>query len=147
MNWGHKITFVIITFILAMLTMVYVAMQQTNEMVDKNYYAQELKYQTLIDAAHNLNAVSTEPLVLQNPDGRVAVQIPAALLPGFKNGKIEFLRNDDQDKDISLEFSPDTTGVFLIDQAKFSPGLYKARIGWDSQEKQYYEEQEINIKG
>lgn len=146
MNWGYKIMFVIIAFIIAMLSMVYVAMQQDNEMVDKNYYAQELKYQTLIDAAHNLNEVSSAPLLKQSAAG-IEVQIPVTLLSGFRNGRIEFIRNDDQNKDISLDFSPDSNGLFLIDQSKFYPGPYKARIGWDSQEKKYYEEQELNIKG
>lgn len=146
MNWGYKIMFVIIAFIAAMLGMVFYASRQTNEMVDQNYYEQELKYQNLIDAAHNLNAISNELLVKQSASG-VEVQIPGALLADFKQGKIEFLRIDDQSKDINLDFSPDSNGLFLIDQSRFSPGLYKARIGWYSRAKQYYKEQELTIRG
>ena len=49
MNWGHKITIVILTFIIGMLGMVYVASKQTNEMFDSNYYEKELKYQNYIN--------------------------------------------------------------------------------------------------
>lgn len=146
MNWGHKITLVIAAFIVAMLTMVYVASRQTNEMIDKNYYERELKYQSLIDAANNLNAVSQDTLVHQNAAG-ISLQIPGVLLAGFSDGRVEFIRNEDESKDMSFDFLPDTNGLFLIDKSKFSPGLYKARIQWKSQEKRYYEEQEINIEG
>lgn len=35
MNWGHKITLVFIVFAIAILGMVYVASQQTNELQDE----------------------------------------------------------------------------------------------------------------
>lgn len=65
MNWGHKITAVIAIFIIAMMSMVYLAFQQTNDMVDTNYYDKELKYQLKIDAAQNLNSATSEVLVTQ----------------------------------------------------------------------------------
>ncbi len=145
MNWGYGIMFTIATFVAAMVGMVYVAMQQTNDMVDKNYYAQELKYQQLIDAAHNLNSVSTAPLLVAHPD-RLEVNIPETLCVEFKNGRLEFLRNDDQQKDITVDFLPDAAGVFLLEKSGFHPGQYKARISWESQGKSYYKEQEVTIQ-
>jgi len=66
MNWGKSITIVIVSFIAIVLGMVYVASKQTNEMIDKNYYDKEIKYQTLIDAAENLNKVSKDSLITQS---------------------------------------------------------------------------------
>lgn len=145
MNWGHKITLVIIIFIITMLAMVFVAFKQTNEMVDSNYYEKELKYQSLIDAAHNLNAVSNEVILSKNPDG-LLVTIPMALTNNFENGTIEFLRNDDEKKDITLSFKPDSQGLFLIHSSKVSPGSYKVRIKWDSDKKSYYREQNLMLE-
>ncbi len=45
MNWGHKITIVIVVFLVAMVSMVIVAYRQTNDMIDENYYTKELEYQ------------------------------------------------------------------------------------------------------
>ena len=42
MNWGHKITIVIVLFLTAMLGMVYYASLQNNEMIDDHYYQKEL---------------------------------------------------------------------------------------------------------
>ncbi len=145
MNWGHKIAVVIIAFIFIMLSMVLVAYQQTNEMVDKNYYEKELKYQSQIDAAKNANSAIVDPLITQNA-ATICIQIPSSLVTGFTNGNIEFLRNSDQKMDINLHFMPDSSGQFNINKANFSVGIYKARVQWESGEHHYYREQDIVVE-
>ena len=51
MNWGHKLTIVIVLFVAGMLGMVSYAMMQDNEMIDDHYYQKELEYQDVIDAS------------------------------------------------------------------------------------------------
>lgn len=142
MNWGHKLTIVIAAFIIIMLGMVYIAFRQTNEMMDEGYYAKELKYQSYIDASKNLNSVSTEAILSQQAEG-IVVRIPESLIAGFANGKIEFLRNDNEKKDLLVNVTPDATGIFIIDQSKFSLGKYIARIQWESKGKPYYREETL----
>ncbi len=145
MNWGHKITIVIVGFIIAMLGMVYLAYQQTNEMVDTNYYEKELKYQLKIDASDNLNAATHDTLITQSNDALI-ITIPENLRTAFANGKLEFIKNDDKKKDFSLHFQPDANGLFIIPKDKFTNGFYKIRIQWESNHKNYYHEQDIVVK-
>ena len=145
MNWGHKLTVVIGIFILAMLSMVYLAFQQTNDMVDTNYYDKELKYQLKIDAAQNLNAASTEVLVTQF-EKNVKILLPKNLTKNFANGKLEFLKSDDKKRDLNLSFQPDTAGQFIIDGKRFVRGLYKVRLQWESEDKSYYREQDLMLE-
>lgn len=145
MNWGHKITVVIAIFIIAMVSMVYLAFQQTNDMVDTNYYDKELKYQLKIDAAQNLNAASNEVLVTQY-EKNVRVLLPKSLIQNFANGKLEFLKSDDKNKDLNLTFQPDSLGTFTIEGKKFSRGLYKVRLQWESDDKSYYREQDLMLE-
>ena len=145
MNWGHKLTVVIGIFILAMLSMVYLAFQQTNDMVDTNYYDKELKYQLKIDAAQNLNAASTEVLVTQF-EKNVKILLPKNLTKNFANGKLEFLKSDDKKRDLNLSFQPDTAGQFIIDGKRFVRGLYKVRVQWESEDKSYYREQDLMLE-
>ena len=145
MNWGHKLTVVIGIFILAMLSMVYLAFQQTNDMVDTNYYDKELKYQLKIDAAQNLNAASTEVLVTQF-EKNVKILLPKNLTKNFANGKLEFLKSDDKKRDLNLSFQPDTAGQFIIDGKRFVKGLYKVRLQWESEDKSYYREQDLMLE-
>ena len=144
MNWGYKILIVIVLFIVSMLAMVFVSFRQTNDMVDTNYYEKELKYQSLIDASKNLNAVSNIDLISEK-EGGIAVTIPPSLLVDFKNGKLEFLKNDDQKQDFTLNFEPNADGVYLISNAKLQTGSYKVRIQWESNKKSYYREQTVII--
>ena len=145
MNWGHKITIVIISFIVIMLSMVFVAFKQTNEMIENNYYDREIKYQSMIDAAANLNSLSSDSVIIQNTNN-LEVQIPKNLVKEFTKGKIEFVKNDDEKKDQLIAFAPDVNGSFSINKAKFSSGAYTAKIEWTSGSKLYYREQKIIIK-
>ena len=87
MNWGYKILIVIIAFIVAMMSMVFVAFRQTNDMLDENYYEKEMNYQSLINAAQNLNVVTDSTLINQN-DSFVIVNIPKILISNFEQGNI-----------------------------------------------------------
>ena len=144
MNWGHKISIVIISFIVIMLSMVFVAFKQTNEMIENNYYDREIKYQSMIDAASNLNTLSNDSIIIQNTNN-LEVLIPKTLVKEFTKGKIEFVKNDDEKKDRLLAFTPDANGGFIIDKSKFSTGAYTAKIEWTSGIKTYYREQKIII--
>jgi hypothetical protein len=145
MNWGYKIMIVIFGFIMTMLGMVYIAFQQTNEMMDKNYYAKEIKYQSTIDAANNLNQVSRENIIFQN-NGNVEIYIPRSLSSDFNDGFVEFIRNDNESKDIKMPFKTNENSTFELGKAKFSKGQYKARVSWKNSETNYYKEQIIDIK-
>ncbi len=144
MNWGYKITIVIAVFIIIMTSMVYVAFKQSNEMMDKSYYQKELKYQTYIDASKNLNSISVDTLITQD-EQNILVQIPTDLVSNFEKGSIEFLRGDDQNKDLTVPFTPDAKGIFLIGKSKFSKGNYTARIQWNCGDKPFYREQTLII--
>jgi hypothetical protein len=65
MNWGHKLTIVIVLFVAGMLGMVSYAMMQDNEMIDDHYYQKELEYQDVIDASQNLANLTSDNLVSQ----------------------------------------------------------------------------------
>lgn len=145
MNWGYKILIVIIVFIITMLSMVFVAFRQTNEMMDEGYYQKELKYQSYIDGSKNLNSITIETLLKQTESG-VVLEIPTSLVVGFESGNIELLKNDNQKKDLNINFTPDENGLFFMDKSQFTNGRYTARIQWVSKGKSYYREQPIDIK-
>ena len=144
MNWGHKITLVIIFFIIGMLGMVFIAFNQSNEMVDSNYYDKEIKYQSRIDAAKNLNEVSKIDLVLQIKS-ELIISVPISLCENFSEGNIEFVKNDNQKEDRMFNFLPNNLGEFRIPKSKLAMGTYKVRIAWQSNKISYYKEQNLSI--
>lgn len=142
MNWGYKIMIVIFAFIAAMIGMVVVASQQKNELVATNYYDAEIHYQSMINAAKHLNAVTNDSLLQQNAQS-LLLQIPISLVEGFQQGNISLLKSDNEQQDKKIEFIPDTNGCYKIDKSTLSAGAYKASIEFTSQSIKYYREQNI----
>ncbi len=144
MNWGHKITIVIILFIVTMLGMVFISFKQTNDMLDSNYYEKELKYQTIIDASKRLNTIQSTTLMNQN-ETFLTIQIPSSLTNGFQSGTAEFLKLDNEKQDKKVELKPDTSGMIQVSKTPFSKGNYKVRIDFESGGTQYYREESVII--
>jgi predicted RND superfamily exporter protein len=59
MNWGNRILITYLAFAALMIGLVTIAMQQKDIfLVDKEYYKEELAYQTKIDQISNANGLS-----------------------------------------------------------------------------------------
>lgn len=145
MSWGYKILIVYIVFITMMLGMVYVASRQTNEMQDKNYYAKELVYQSVIDGKNNLNALS-EKLSISNTSEMVTIKLPGDAIANITEGSVYFLRPSDEKSDVRTKLIVDANGIQTIPSAKFKKGLYTVQISWKSNGKIYYNEQKYTIE-
>lgn len=145
MNWGVKITLVILAFITTMISMVVFAFHQTNEMTDKNYYQKEMKYQQIINASANLNQVTTDDIIVQD-SGVYYISIPKSLIQGFKEGQCEILRWNNQSQDVHISFTPDQNGNYALNSSMFVTGRYTARISWESRGTPYYKEQSLFIQ-
>ena len=145
MNWGHKLTIVIVTFLVVMLGMVFFAFRQTNEMVDDNYYQKELEYQGVIDAKQNLVNVSDVNLISQTMM-EVVVTLPPGTFEKLEKGNIELMRNDAKSKDVQLAIEPNGSNRRTIAKASLSKGMYKTRIKWTNDGKEFYKEENVYVE-
>ena len=145
MNWGHKILIVIILFLVAMLSMVFLASMQTNEMIDDQYYQKELAYQQVIDAQQNLMNVSTGNLVSQTML-EVVVTLPVGTFEKLEGGYAELLRNDAASRDTRQDILKNGNNRSIFLKKDLSRGMYKARIRWKSDGKEYYKEESVFVE-
>jgi len=145
MSWGYKIIIAYAIFIGGMLSMVYVASQQTNEMQDENYYAQELKYQEVIDGKNNLNVFPNKVSISQS-EGNLMLKVPTETIANIENGTIYFLRPSDQTKDLHLTLNVNEKGEQLIALNALTNGLYTVKISWKSNGKVYFYEQNYSVE-
>jgi len=145
MNWGHKLTIVIVTFLVVMLGMVFFAFRQTNEMVDDNYYQKELEYQGVIDAKQNLVNVSDVNLISQTMM-EVVVTLPPGTFEKLEKGNIELMRNDAKSKDVQLAIEPNGSNRRTIQKSSLSKGMYKTRIKWTNDGKEFYKEENVYVE-
>ncbi len=144
MNWGYKILAVVIIFLVGMLSMVYVAFRQTNEMIDDNYYDKELKYQQVIQAKENLNVYSSDSIIYKE-DHNLIVKIPNEIGADLQSGSIYLIRMSESNKDQKIQLKTDKEGKQIIDCSSFTKGEYFYRISWNLLNKDYYQEGYINI--
>lgn len=145
MSWGYKILMVYIGFVAAIVGMVYVAMQQTNDMQDDHYYQREQAYQSLMDGKEKLQSLP-EALTISNQKEGVTIQFPISAISEPEEAEIFFLKPSDQKLDKKYKFQPDTKGQQIIPSNELVNGLYTVRIQWKNKGEFYYHEDHFMVE-
>jgi hypothetical protein len=143
-NWGTKLILVFGFFIAAMTALVIMSMRQKIQMVAKDYYNDELKYQQVINATELANQLST-PVELIKQDGYIILQLPAEMKGEVIKGTILFYYPADAVKDRELPLQTNTDAQQLVPLSLFLPGNYTVKIAWIHKDKQYYAEQSLSL--
>ncbi|AFD06481.1 FixH family protein [Solitalea canadensis] len=142
LGWGTITALFYCSFVVFMLGLVYLAMREKFELVTPNYYAEELKYQHKIDAAKNANQLS-EMTDIQIVNKSVTINLPKEFDGKVVTGQIYFFRPSDGTKDLKVELKPDDSGKQVITNSSFIKGLYKIKLDWKCDGKDYFLEQNI----
>ncbi|HRG35959.1 MAG TPA: FixH family protein [Chitinophagales bacterium] len=137
MSWGKGIAVFIVFFCFVVIAMVYVAMQQTNEMQDKNYYAKELLYQNVIDGKNNLAASPNQLVFRENADSFI-VQFPSTLVTDISENSIYLLCPSDESKDYVAAFKLNDKQEHVILKKQLAKVYYTIKISWKNAGKPYY---------
>lgn len=141
-SWGHKIAALYIAFVIMVLFMVYLAMNQKIELVTPDYYAKELKFQQEIDAINNAGMLSANVQVeIQNK--AVVIVFPEEMKNIEIKGEALMFRPSDSSLDISFPLELNTDGKMLLKSEKFKTGLYKLIVKWTTEGKNYQSEHTV----
>ncbi|TDO26435.1 FixH family protein [Sediminibacterium goheungense] len=141
MNWGNKLMLVFIGFAALMATLVYKAVNTKYELVSKEYYQDELRYQDKIDGRKN--AASIGELTVTYTKENLAIQFPKEMLGMEVKGEAWFYCKTAADKDIRLPLAPDREGIQIIERNKLPAEKYLLKISWEAADKKYYLEKEL----
>lgn len=144
MNWGNKLLVTFIVFGVGMFYLVYRAVNTNYELVDKDYYKQELRYQQVIDGANRANLLNTSVKIEQTADG-ISLELPKEMKDKEITGNILFYCAYDQKKDKQLSLQPNSDGIQLFNLSEFSPGNYTVKINWSSEGENYFSEKSLTI--
>lgn len=143
-NWGWGIGIFYVWFVVAMLSLVYMASQQSIEFVTKDYYGKELDYQDHINKV-NRTTLLAKPLQWQVDSKKVKLTFPVSAGSTDVKADILFYRPSDSKKDFTLTIVPDSLGEAVIVSDKLLPGIYRMQIDWQIGTDYYYNESIINI--
>jgi hypothetical protein len=144
MSWGNKLIVVFIVFAALMATLVYKATQTKFELVSKDYYQDELRYQDKIDGA--ANAALEAPLLVGLKDGSVILEFPALQKNSNITGEAWFYCSVDASKDKRIALDVNTFGIQQIDAKRFRKGNYVVKISYEANRKKYYSAHPLRIQ-
>lgn len=144
MSWGYKVILILVVFVVGIMSMVFVAMRQTNEVMDNNYYERELRYQQVINGKKNLDGLS-DTVRIAEADGTVQVFFPEASINKLDSGSIEFLRMSNSAADQRISMNATQGIMYQLPADAFAKGFYRVRISWLNNGTNYYHEQDFQI--
>lgn len=143
-SWGYKITILYLGFVALIVCLVTMAMRQKVDLVSKDYYEQELKFQDKINKTNRSNALK-EPLTWEIKPGELKLKFPQQFNGKQINGNIYFFRPSDATLDKTIPIPTDTATVKNISTQQLKRGLYKIQISWEVNKEEYYNEGIIQI--
>ena len=144
MNWGRSLILVFIVFAAFMGYLVYRASGTHFDLVSKDYYKDELRYQDKIDGFRNAAAMEAVQLRVDST-GILQIRFPEQMKGKPVQGSLWLYCKTDAGKDLHIPLAEDTTGMRVINLSGKASGKYQAKLHWEVLRVPYEFEQEIII--
>lgn len=143
-TWEYAVAGFFLFFILGVLAVVFLTLDDRNDLVTEHYYDAEIQYQQQIDRIERTKALSEPPAIELIAEG-VRIRFPNEFRRGDLTGTVHVYRPDDQRLDIQIPVGPDDENVQLIPAALLSPGRWRVRMTWNGRGVGYYSEANVTI--
>lgn len=143
MNWGYKLMIGFILFVLFIGYLAYRSINTKYELVSKDYYKEELRYQEKIDGRNNaakISAVNFE----QNAES-IIVTMPQELKGKTLSGELWFYSSRDETRDKKIALKVDTANQQIISKNILYKTKYLLKFTWKEGTTDYYLEKDIDI--
>jgi len=144
MNWGRSLILVFVVFAAFMGYLVYRAAGTHFDLVSKEYYKDELRYQDKIDGFRNAAAMDAVQLRVDSA-GVLQIRFPDQMKGRPVQGSLWLYCKTDAGKDVHIPLVEDTTGIRVINVSGRPSGKYLAKLHWEVLQVPYEFEQEIII--
>lgn len=143
MNWGYKILFVYLAFVVGIMYMVFRSSTQKSDLVTKDYYAQELKYQDKINELGRTAALSA-PVKYEIKGDNLVIDFPPDFTGKKLVGEVVLYCPSDENKDIKMSFTVTDESV-ILPVSTAQNRLYEMHLTWQDGGVGYYFEKKIVI--
>ena len=141
LSWGHKIAAAYLVFVAGMVFLIFKANSEKFDLVTKDYYGAELKYQEVIDQAANATALSAPVIVEKNGTG-LTVRFPSEMNTMKKEIDFYLYCPADEKRDFRK--------ALVVNEIEFKQalpdgfsGLFELKLTWLTDGKKYYYEKKL----
>lgn len=137
-TWGHGVVVALGAFMIFILSLVFIFGRgwQNAEMVSRDYYEEELRYQDVIDAKNQADLLKEKPIYNQNSQG-ITLEFPESILVDQNKVKFHLFRTDDAKLDAEKELPFQNGRKIHIPKQILFPGSYTLKINWESKSVPY----------
>jgi len=141
-SWGTRILFLYLGFVALIVTLVTMSMKQQTDLVAKDYYAQELAYQSRLDKINRSRALS-KPVSWKLENRKLVITFPTEVTSSV-TGTVYLYCPSDAAKDLKTKLGSNTREA-IIDLGAAVPGQYQVQLDWQSGSETYFDEGVINL--
>lgn len=142
-NWGTKIALLYIGFVGMIVFMVIMASNVKFDLVATDYYNQELKFQSQIDAAANQKALS-RPLEIKDAGESVTINFPPEVSDKLKQVDVSFMAMANESWDHKLEVNT-LENAIAVDRSLLHPTRYQVKVRWQCDGKDYFQQNDLYL--
>ena len=142
MNWGKWIVVAFVLFAVFIAALVTVCMCQDVSLVSKDYYKQELAYQDQIERISNSNSLDSKPSFSIASD-TLQLQLNSAVQ--LDRGELELFCPSNEKMDRHFIVEPGIPSPQKYALTGLQRGMYRIKLTWHMNGKEFYQEQIINL--
>lgn len=144
--WPYAIVAWFIIFGSSLAAWVVFVQGQAIDLVRKDYYEQEVRYQGRLDRMNRTAALRNEVNITYHAARRaVTLTLPAGHITPRPTGTIHFYRPSDARLDFETALSVDSQGTQTIAADTLRGGLWKVKVEWTAASQDYFYEQVIVV--
>jgi nitrogen fixation protein FixH len=122
------------------------ACSQKVELVSQNYYEQELQFQGQLDRLNRTRQLAVPARISYDPVHKlIAISLPPEQQARKVTGHINLYRPSAAGQDRQLTLQTDEQGVQTLDATQLEVGLWKLRLSWQVDGREYFHEQQLVI--
>jgi nitrogen fixation protein FixH len=142
LNWGVGILIVILLFFGTIVIRLIIAYNQKIELVENDYYLNQIQHQQMIDKKQNAVQLGLEIKAIIEDNG-VLILYPDTFKYFEIKGTIKIYRPSDNRQDHDITILPDSNSSQLIKASLLTKGKYILRFDYLFNEMPVYQETEI----
>jgi len=146
-TWPVAIALIYGIFVLMLIGLVIIASQQTVDLVSQDYYRQELAYQKQIDRIKRSRSLPDQlSCIYDQKNACIVIRFPET--PSGRNirGEIHLFRPSDAARDKYEQIRTDNRNCQILPTRNLSPGFWRIKINWTTEQQEYFDETEVYIK-
>jgi hypothetical protein len=141
MNFGHKIAIAYTSFVVIIITMVVLCINNKDIfLVSGDYYKREIAYQEEINKYDNTSKL-TAPVQISKKSGKVEIMFPQEL--EGSSGELHFYRPSNAKLDFKVPIALSSDLTQTVDVSQQVSGLWVLKMEWNKSGKTYMKEEKI----